>query len=81
MATAPQKDDGRAASHGDQGGWSSRDVAIVEMLARNVPRADIAQALSCSIATVDRRISTLRDRLGVTTTIQVIVHAVRSGAI
>lgn len=80
MVTALEKDASAEAS-GHAESWSSRDVAIVEMLSRNVPRAEIAVALSCSVATVDRRLTALRERLGVATTIQVIVHAVRSGVI
>ncbi|WP_210503384.1 LuxR C-terminal-related transcriptional regulator [Nocardioides xinjiangensis] len=61
--------------------WDARDVAIVAMLARNAGREEIARELGCSAATVDRRTSALRRRLGVRTTIQVIVQAVREGIV
>lgn len=62
-------------------GWNSRDVAIVELLARSTPRTEVAARLGCSPSTVDRRLGVLRDSLGVHTTIQVIVEAVRRGVI
>jgi DNA-binding NarL/FixJ family response regulator len=62
-------------------GWSERDVRIVELLAQNTARADVATRLGCSVTTVERRLALLRERLGVRTTIEVIVHAVRRGAI
>ncbi|MDZ5664059.1 hypothetical protein SFC79_19945 [Nocardioides sp. S-58] len=61
--------------------WNSRDVAIVELLARSTPRTEVAARLGCSPSTVDRRLGVLRDSLGVHTTIEVIVEAVRRGVI
>jgi DNA-binding CsgD family transcriptional regulator len=62
-------------------GWSPRDLRIVELLAQNIARAEVGEQLGCSVTTVDRRLAILRERLGVRTTIEVIVHAVRHGAI
>jgi DNA-binding NarL/FixJ family response regulator len=62
-------------------GWSARDLMIVELLARNTARSEVASRLGCSVTTVDRRLARLRERLGVRTTIEVIVHAARCGAI
>ena len=62
-------------------GWSERDVRLVELLAQNTARADVAARLGCSVTTVDRRLAIMRERLGVRTTTEVIVHAVRHGAI
>ena len=56
-------------------------MRIVELLAKNTARAEVAERLGCSASTVDRRLALLRERLGVRTTIEVIVHAVRHGAI
>ena len=50
---------------------------ILEMLARSASRTDVAARLGCSTSTVDRRLALLRQKLGVATTIQVIVAAVR----
>ena len=62
-------------------GWSRRDVAILEMLTRSTPRTEIARRLGCSTSTVDRRLGVMREQLGVKTTVQVIVAAVRKGLI
>ena len=56
-------------------------MTIVELLAQNTARAEVAERLGCSVTTVDRRLAILRERLGVRTTIEVIVYAVRRGAI
>lgn len=61
--------------------WTERDLMIVELIARNTARSEVASRLGCSGTTVDRRLARLRERLGVRTTIEVIVHAVRQGAI
>jgi DNA-binding NarL/FixJ family response regulator len=79
--SSPERTDLTVSQEGVAIGWGERDVQIVELLSRNTARPQIAEQLGCSVTTVDRRLAILRERLGVRTTIEVIVHAVRRGAI
>jgi DNA-binding NarL/FixJ family response regulator len=58
-----------------------RDLALLELLASNASRPQIARHLSCSTSTVERGILDLRRRFDVRTTIEVVVRAVRAGLI
>lgn len=62
-------------------GLSERDVVVLDLLARNVSRRDIAGRLDCSTTTLDRVVGGLRERYAVETTIEVVVRAVRDGVI
>lgn len=61
--------------------FSPEDVALLRMIAVNTPRLEIATTLGCSLSTIDRHLVTLRADLGVRTTIEVVVAAVRAGAV
>lgn len=69
------------ASSPDPWPLSDREVLVIEMLARNVRRREIARELGCSTVTVDRLVSNLRDRCSVRTTVELVVRAVRAGVI
>ena len=54
---------------------------MLAMFAKAATRGDVARALGCSAATVDRRMQRLKESLRVNTSIQVVVRAVRDGQI
>jgi len=60
---------------------SDKDVLVLQLLATNVPRREIARRLGCSTVTVDRQVERLRSSYSARTTLQLVVRAVRTGVI
>lgn len=61
--------------------FTAEDTAVLRLVAANVSRADIAARLRCSRSTVTRHLAALCRRLGVRTTIEAVVVAVRAGVV
>ncbi|MEQ6902301.1 LuxR C-terminal-related transcriptional regulator [Nocardioides sp. YIM 152588] len=59
----------------------SEDVAVLELVATGRTIGSIARQLDVSDRTVRRRLRAAADDLGVGSTIEVVVHAVRRGLI
>ncbi len=57
------------------------DITVLELLARNVAIDEICRLAGCSRRTVSRRLAALRSSCGASTTIEVVVRAVRAGII
>lgn len=68
-------------STGDAPVWDPIDLAIVGLLAEGSTVDAIARKVGLSERTVRRRLRVLAAGLGVETTIEVVVHAVRSGLV
>jgi DNA-binding NarL/FixJ family response regulator len=82
-AAAPEAQ--KPGSHGDRTSlgyeFTNEDVVLLQLIATNTPRDEIAATLRCSGSTISRHLASLRDELHVDTTIEVIVAAVRAGVI
>lgn len=61
--------------------WKTPDVAILVLLADGHTVHTVARRVGMSERTVRRRLRLMADDLGVETTIEVVVHAVRTGLI
>jgi DNA-binding NarL/FixJ family response regulator len=74
-------DSGRTSSA--SGGWdpTADDVRILRLLSEGHTTDVIARRVGLSERTVRRRLRTLADEIGVDSTIEAVVHAVRSGLI
>ena len=60
---------------------SDLDVEILRLLARGQTTDAIARRVGVSERTVRRRLRTVADEIGVDSSIEVVVHAVRAGLI
>jgi DNA-binding NarL/FixJ family response regulator len=61
--------------------WDRTDLRILELLAAGHTVDSVARKVGLSGRTVRRRLRVLADEVGVETTIQIVVHAVRAGHI
>ncbi|CAA9282695.1 MAG: hypothetical protein AVDCRST_MAG57-3963 [uncultured Blastococcus sp.] len=61
--------------------WAGTDLRILALLAEGHTVDAIARHVGLSVRTVRRRLRVVADRLGVETTIESVVHAVRAGLI
>lgn len=67
---------------GDAGAELSRqDVELLVLLADGLPLDAVARRLNASERTVRRRVRAICDRLGLSSTIQVVVWAARQGLV
>ena len=75
--------DARRPEHTEAGGFRPDDVdlAILRQLSQGVTTDVIARWAGFSERTVRRRLRALADELGFDSSIEVVVHAVRSGLI
>jgi DNA-binding NarL/FixJ family response regulator len=66
---------------GCRGSWSpdASDRAVLDLIARGVTVQAAARRLEVSERTVRRRLRAMAEEIGVDTTIEVVVHAVRRG--
>lgn len=58
---------------------SEKDCCLLELLAEGLPLEAVAHRLNISERTVRRRIRSICDRIGVATSVQAVVWAVRGG--
>ncbi|MCR1784291.1 LuxR C-terminal-related transcriptional regulator [Nocardioides carbamazepini] len=68
---------------GQDEGWAPTglDLEILSLLARGLTIDAIARRIGVSDRTVRRRLRTVADELGVDSSIEAVVHAVRTGLI
>ena len=57
------------------------DVELLQLVAEGLPLGTVARRLRTSGRTVRRRLKAIRDRLGVDSSVQAIVWAVRRGLV
>lgn len=86
--TAPVPAPGIAPRRGPRPGgrrapyrFSAADAELLGLVATNTSHDDIATHFGCSVSTIERRLVALRGEIGVGTTIQVVVAAVRAGVV
>lgn len=72
---------GRSTAAAD--GWvpAADDVVILRLLSQGLTTDAIARRSGVSERTIRRRLRTIADEIGVDSTIEAVVHAVRSGLI
>jgi DNA-binding NarL/FixJ family response regulator len=75
--------DQRRRSECDQGGWrpGELDLEILRLLSRGLTTDAIARRVGVSERTVRRRLRAIADDIGVESSIEAVVHAVRVGLI
>jgi len=62
-------------------GLDEPDIALLRLIADGLPLDAVARRLQLSDRTVRRRLKSIRDRLGVDSSIQVIAWAARRGLV
>ena len=83
MSVMTDRYDGRDGTDTGAPGWepADADVAILRLLSEGNTTDAIARKVGMSERTVRRRLRTIADELGVDSSIEVVVHAVRHGLI